>query len=247
MVNGVPFDFDGNGVAEQMNWISPHEGFLVFDRNGNGTIDNGTELFGTYSILKDLAKRGVANEVTKNKKKYYSVISPKKLVKRQQEKYEKIKEALPELMAVTNEYAHKPKVYFYEWLDGVRELYEDTLQYPDCEILTFSSKPSSLTELDEYISHEYKKKRIDRKIFLKSIYPHKDKFMAKDKENHRQTLFYNNKHFDFKSDIGLYGWERVYLVSNNPGSISGVILENKDLYNSLKSLFDIIWTANDED
>ena len=53
---GTFFDQDGNGFAEFTAWVDPYDGFLVMDRNGNGTIDNGTELFGDQTILKTGAK-----------------------------------------------------------------------------------------------------------------------------------------------------------------------------------------------
>jgi len=42
----VVFDHEGNAVREGTGWISADDGILVLDRNGNGTIDDGTELFG---------------------------------------------------------------------------------------------------------------------------------------------------------------------------------------------------------
>jgi Ca2+-binding RTX toxin-like protein len=50
------FDFDGNGFSEQTGWISSGDGLLVLDRNSNGLIDSGTELFGDQSILNDGSK-----------------------------------------------------------------------------------------------------------------------------------------------------------------------------------------------
>ncbi|MDE5946006.1 MAG: hypothetical protein K2G63_01670, partial [Oscillospiraceae bacterium] len=44
--NGVHFDLDNNGFAEQTAWIGTEDGFLVMDRNGDGKITNGGELFG---------------------------------------------------------------------------------------------------------------------------------------------------------------------------------------------------------
>ncbi|WDG52371.1 calcium-binding protein [Pseudomonas chlororaphis] len=48
---GVHFDHDGNGFAETTGWVSKDDGLLVWDRNGNGRIDDGSELFGNYSTL----------------------------------------------------------------------------------------------------------------------------------------------------------------------------------------------------
>jgi len=53
--NPILFDHDGDGVKSGTGWIKPDDGFLVLDRNGNGSIDDGTELFGDSTPLLDAA------------------------------------------------------------------------------------------------------------------------------------------------------------------------------------------------
>ncbi|ALR05941.1 calcium-binding protein [Xylella fastidiosa] len=47
----ILFDHDGDGIKHATGWVKPDDGFLVLDRNGNGRIDDGSELFGVGTIL----------------------------------------------------------------------------------------------------------------------------------------------------------------------------------------------------
>ncbi|MET1081422.1 MAG: calcium-binding protein, partial [Pseudomonas sp.] len=48
--SGIVFDFDGDGLKTGTGWVKGDDGFLVLDRNGNGRIDTGKELFGVDTV-----------------------------------------------------------------------------------------------------------------------------------------------------------------------------------------------------
>lgn len=47
------FDLDNNGFAEKTSWVGAREGLLAYDKNGDGIINGGNELFGDRTLMKD--------------------------------------------------------------------------------------------------------------------------------------------------------------------------------------------------
>lgn len=47
----ILFDHDGDGIRTGTGWLKGDDAFLALDKNGNGTIDNGNELFGVDTVL----------------------------------------------------------------------------------------------------------------------------------------------------------------------------------------------------
>ena len=50
---GVQFDGNGDTIRTNTSWADADDGLLALDRNGNGVIDSGRELFGDETLLAD--------------------------------------------------------------------------------------------------------------------------------------------------------------------------------------------------
>ena len=51
--DGVNFDLDANGMAERINWIQGDDAVLAYDKNEDGIINDGTEVFGDNTVLQN--------------------------------------------------------------------------------------------------------------------------------------------------------------------------------------------------
>jgi len=62
LASNIHFDFDADGVLTKTGWAGKDDALLVWDRNANGSIDTGAELFGDFTVLPNgsLAPNGFA-------------------------------------------------------------------------------------------------------------------------------------------------------------------------------------------
>lgn len=194
-----------------------------------------------YDILLDLEKTGLIYQTTKESKRLFVAEDPEKLKKKLEEKERILDEMLPQLRSFYNIKGIKPKIKFYEGKEGLRQVYADTLNYGG-EILAFASE-DVVKVLGMDWANDYLAKRVKRGIRARIILPKTEiierDFNPLDQKQLRSSKLVSAKKYPFSIEINIYGHQKVALMSSREEM--GIIIEGKEIYNTLKLIFELLW------
>jgi len=199
----------------------------------------GIERTNVYSILERLIHQGLFTETEKAGKKYFIAESPEKLILKLKERQKDIETVLPELKSIYNLMPNKPKVRFYEGEEGIRALYDDTLE-SDGAILAFTAWDKLVAAMPRFWD-DYVKRRVERGIHIRAVGP-----KSKEAEYYRnrgkqdlRDLRYTPEGFNFSTEVNIYN-NKVAVMTFGKERI-GILIESKEIANTWKVAFEIIW------
>lgn len=195
-----------------------------------------------YDILESLKKKGFIAQANKRGKIIFSAVDPRKIEQEIEDQHHHVKRVMPKLLAIANSLDSKPKVSFFEGIDGIKEVYKDTLRYPDQELLAWvAEKAIEYFDID-FLNKEYLPKRIQKKIWVRAIAPNvpeMQQYSGVDQKSLRKTRLADAALFGFDVEINLYGGKRIAIMSFEEGF--GMIVESRKIYKTLKNVFEMNW------
>lgn len=198
-----------------------------------------------YDVISSLKEKGLISEATKNKRTIYYAEDPRALEKSMEEKMEKLKNIMPELLSITNLIDKKPKIKYFEGLEGIKNIYKDTLNYPNQELLAWTPE-ESVTHFDEtFFDDYYLPQRIKKNIWVRGICndkPRIKKYIALNEKQLRKTKITPKENFvDLEVEINLYTKNKIAIMSFEEKI--GLIIESQKIFNTLKSIFEMNWNS----
>jgi sugar-specific transcriptional regulator TrmB len=198
-----------------------------------------------YDILEGLKQKGLINITTKNKRAFYLAEDPRKIEEQLDEKKIALRRVMPELLSITNLLSKKPKILYHEGEDGIKDVYRDTLRYPDQELLAWVAE-EAVTKFDKtFLDEQYVPKRVASKIWVRSIapdVPEMQKYKGEDQASLRRTKLIPAHDFPVDVEINLYGKSKVGVMSFEEKF--GLIIESPKIYQTLKGIFEAQWETS---
>jgi sugar-specific transcriptional regulator TrmB len=198
----------------------------------------------TYVIIEALSKKGLISNYTEGKKQFFCAEAPEKLsllfreevmeIQRRQEYLDKI---LPELKSLNASAKSKPVVRYYEGKAGLRAMSEEffiTDHNEPAKMIYSHDLLSDVFSDDERISMLNRRK--EKGIQVESIINYSgEKKLNTDAE----YQIVSSDKFPFSSDIAFFG-DKIRIATQK-GDLVGIIIENKEIAQTFKSLFNLAW------
>ena len=193
----------------------------------------------TYDLLEIMLDKGYVSKIHQDKHMIFSATNPEILKKRHQEALRHFEEVMPELQGLFNKH-DKPKVRYFEGLDGIKRVYEDTLT-ASTEILNYANSREIRSRWPEY-DQEYVAKRIEKNILLKGLAPDDEwgkKVKKEDKTSLRKTRLIPKKNYTFANEINIY--DHKVAITSFGDELIGIIIESRQIANTQRDIFKMVW------
>jgi len=197
-----------------------------------------------YSILKELVKRWIFTSLERQGVAYFTALSPEVLARRLEEKYIAFQEKLPELMALIDKWWNKPKVQFFEWVEGLKTMYSDLLSSKNHHIRSFLGSHEAHPLLLDYLDNVFVPQRVNEKISAQVICCESDGnvwYHNRNKKNFIEVKVIKKEIFQLSCEINIYAWNKISVALFSKEELSGILIQSKNMHDTLVSIFDVIW------
>lgn len=200
--------------------------------------------------LENLSKKGIISKSKKGNMFLYSIASSDSLLmflnSKKQKEISQVNQQiitaqnlLPEIQSFQGKSPSRPKITFYEGIDGITKVYEDTLT--SSETLRSLAHADSMHKGIPGYFPEYYKRRSKKGIHIRSIHPNSEEMIQLIKRNTeelREGLLIPKEKFSFTPEIQFYD-EKVNIVSWKEKL--GIIIESKEIYEAFVVMFELAY------
>jgi len=204
-----------------------------------------------YNALEVLLRRGLAETIVKNKKRFYSSLGADALLRLVEGKEDevrkeraRIEELLPRLRKIAST-AKKPKAGFVEGKDGLRTLFEDVLATlaKGGEHLVINPTFQSEEILGDFLRY-FRKQKAAKRISTKFILTDRpeDRALAKalTEEYPRSEARLIPREYASALAINIYG-NKTALLLWVAGEPFGVVIEDEGAAKGFRNYFELLW------
>lgn len=196
-----------------------------------------------YEVLAELEKKHLVAQTKKGTKRLFIAEEPENLERILEEKKTKLEKLMPILKSLTNTTGEKPVIRYYEGLEGIKDVYRDTLKYKG-ELVAYVTE-NIFTNLGQDFADEYVEKRVKAQITGRVIGPNTQEiieYKKTDQKNLKETRIVDKEKFPFSIEMNIYGNKVAFMSFSEQ---LGLIIESNEIAKNMKFLFELAWLGTE--
>ncbi|MFA5967609.1 MAG: helix-turn-helix domain-containing protein [Patescibacteria group bacterium] len=213
----------------------------VLDVSRQSKVDRTT----LYRILEKFLAIPLVQTFKENKKTTWAALHPRFLVEYAQAKKTAVQEIYPALEQLYDLSADKPKLTYFEGVEGLRNSIESLIKEVKHrgEILSFSAPGAAAVYYSkkrfEGLARMRIKKQILSRLLMSSIEGAPGYKLGEDWKNWRHVKLVDAKQFPFKASIDI--WNNKIAIMTTKDRPIGVVIEDKTIADTMRSIFELCW------
>lgn len=201
-----------------------------------------------YAVTDRLIEKRLLAQSPHGRRTIFTAEPPEKLTLLLNEKLATLNGILPELISLGREGTIKPKMRYYEGLEGIKTIYRDSLQSQEPNLYSFvgierlNAYSKGLTKFweDEYIRDRKKAERFGRLIIPDNAEGRAWK--AKDATSNRECRLVPASQYNFEGEILMYD-DVVSFVSYTEDEEFALSIESRSIAKTLRMIWNLVWTV----
>ena len=210
----------------------------------------------TYLILEALVKKGLVSEYVGSNVKYFTAVSPEYLLNFVEKKrrelnshQRELEQLLPQFQNLTNPYSLSPKVRFYDGIEGIERVMNDTFTTNEpircfTHVDAWFSNQATKDYILWYGKHRTQEKGMDERAIAIDT-PTARKYLEEDYPDieGKQHSFFRWLPKDiqvFQNEINIYD-NKMSIVCITPKELLAVLIESEGIASTQKSIFEVAW------
>jgi len=212
-----------------------------------------------YAILEVLVEKEMINEFIKNDVKNFDAIEMDDIVAMCNQKAQEMSRLAKRADSLKDEFGkirktgHTPtlevrgKIKYYQGMDAVTDLIDETLNEDSTEQLCFGHN-TYYSDMPGNDWGDYIKKRVKKGMFVQSIQPDEEdaiEYQQKDKESLRETRLVPQDEFPDACEINIIG-DMIAIFTTQGDQPMGMKMYNKHMATTMRSLFKLAWERSDD-
>ncbi len=193
-----------------------------------------------YDIIRTLIGKGLVSYVISDKIRHYEAADPEILSTKLEEQKKLLNDALPELKELYKSRGAKPKVELYEGKQGVKDILDKVITEGK-QLHAFAVEEKNIGLPDWFVQQfvlRRKKAGVHNKVIAEDSASARSQ-IKKDKENLSTTKI-DKVMAGQNAECYVFG-DKVAFVTMSDKEPIGVLIENKDIAELQKAIFERVW------